>query len=176
MFKINTTIQGLDKLQERINEIEKLIRIQNNQNKDFEKYIQDKVLEVVIQVSYQRLPGGSTSQEYIKNHKIRLVDGGFEVYNDTTISTDSDGYGGKFSIAMAFEYGTGLVGQENPKPNAWEYNVKGHTKGWVYFNEKTNSFGTTRGLHAFEIYRFAKEEIIKQMPQWIKEYKNRKEV
>lgn len=176
MLKVKANVQGLQELKKEIIKVETLLQSQKNSSSDFQQYIQRKVLETVNLISTQRLPGGETSQLYISNNKIRVLGDGFEVYNDTQISTSSEGYGGSFSIALAFEYGTGIVGQENPKPNAWQYNVNGHETGWVYFNEKVNGFRVTKGLMAYEIYRFSKEEIIKQMPRWINDYIERKVV
>ena len=40
-------------------------------------------------------------------------------------------YPNGFSIALAFEYGVGIVGQTNPVPNAWEYNLKDYNKTFL---------------------------------------------
>lgn len=166
MLKIKNNIKGLDKLQKEINRIERLLMLNNDIQ--FQKFIQDKVLKTVNDVSKQRLPVGLTSEMYIGNNKIQTLTDGFIVYNDTYIETNLDGYDGKFCIALAFEYGTGLVGQENPKVGAWQYNVKNHKTGWVYF--ENGDFHFTRGIEGYEIYRFAREEILKNLSSWFDEY------
>lgn len=168
---VRTKVDGLDKLKERIEFVKKMALL--NTNTDFQKYIQSKFLETVNEISMQRLPEGDMKQEYISHNQIRELDDGFVLFNDTTVATvGGGGYGGKFigtfSIALAFEYGTGIVGQENPKQGAWEYNINNHENGWYYF--KNGSFHFTRGMEGQEIYRFTLEKIKEQLPNWIREY------
>lgn len=51
--------------------------------------------------------------------------------------------------AIYVEYGTGIVGESEPHPEAagkWDYDVNGHgTKGWVYKNDKDGKFYWTQG-------------------------------
>lgn len=53
--------------------------------------------------------------------------------------------------ALFWEYGTGLIGQGSPHPDAWQYNVNQHKKGWVYRGDKTiyswDLTGLKDGLH-----------------------------
>lgn len=165
-LKVNVKVSGLDKLEKDIKFLEKYSRISTDSK--FQKYIQQKFLDTVNEMSARLLVGGELTSEYISNNKIRPLEDGFILYNDAFVETDSEGYGGKFCIALAFEYGTGLVGQENPKEGAWQYNVKGHTKGWNYF--KDGQFIFTRGMQGYEIYRFTKEEINKRKYDWVKSY------
>lgn len=162
-------VDGLDKLKEYIEFVKKFSTMKTD--RQFQKYIQDKFLETVNQIASSRLSGGELTQEYILNNKIREIDDGFILYNDTKISTESDGYNGEFSIALAFEYGTGIVGQNHPKANAWAYNVNRHEKGWYYFANGTYHF--TQGFEGFEIYRFTKEEIEKNLKSWVLDYKGK---
>lgn len=160
-------IQGLDKLKQHIEFVKKMALLKSDEN--FQQYIRNKFLQTVNQISMERLPDGDLKSEYIAHNQIRELSDGFILYNDTTIETESEGYDGQFSIALAFEYGTGLVGQENPKIGAWEYNINNHQNGWIYF--KNGSFHFTRGMEGQEIYRFTLEEIKKQLPNWIRQYK-----
>ena len=81
---------------------------------------------------------------------------------------NASNYPDGFSIALAFEYGTGLIGQGNPKIGAWQYNVKGHEKGWVF--SRYGRFTFTRGYAGFEIYRYTAEAIKENLKQWIMDY------
>ena len=170
-LNIKTNIDGLKEFEKYIEFVEKISFLQTD--KKFQKYIQDKFLETVNRISIERLPEGNLKQEYIQHNQIRETDSGFVLFNDTTVATvGGGGYGGKFigtfSIALAFEYGTGIVGQENPKQGAWEYNINNHENGWYYF--KDGSFHFTRGMEGQEIYRFTLEKIKEQLPNWIRDY------
>ena len=54
----------------------------------------------------------------------------------SAISVDVIGKGIKVSVGeygMYVEFGTGIVGSENPHPHPWVYDVNGHgEKGWFY--------------------------------------------
>ena len=163
--KVN--VKGLDKLKEYIEFVKKFSTMKTD--RQFQKYIQNKFLETVNKISSERLPSGELSQEYISNNKIRELDNGFILYNATMIATDSEGYDGQFNIALAFEYGTGIVGQNHPKANAWAYNVNQHEKGWYYF--ANGSYHFTKGFEGYEIYRFTKQEIENNLNDWVMKYK-----
>lgn len=171
-LNVKTEVYGLDKLKKQIEFISKMATLKTNKN--FQQYLQKKFLETVNKISIRDLPEGELKGEYISHNQIRELDDGFVIYNDTFIETDTDGYGGKFSIALAFEYGTGLVGQENPKVGAWQYNVNQHEKGWIYFKDGTFHF--TRGMRGYEIYRFSRDEIENNLKTWVLNYTNGKEV
>lgn len=57
--------------------------------------------------------------------------------------------------ALFVEYGTGIVGAQNPHPEpapGWTYDVNAHGEaGWTYFDEKQNRYRWTKGepAHAF---------------------------
>ena len=111
-------INNLDKLKNQIEYIRKYSTLKGN--KDFEEYIKRKFKETVNRISMEELPSGEMKDKYIANNKIRPVDGGFELYNDTFVETETEGYNGEFSIALAFEYGTGIIGERNPVDDAWQ--------------------------------------------------------
>ena len=170
-LKYKLEVKSLKKLKNHIEYVKAYTILGTDKN--FKKFLQDKFIETVNLIASRDLPAGELSQDYIKNNKIREIEGGFELYNDTFVETESEGYGGKFSIALSFEYGTGLVGLENPVEGAWEYNVKHHEFGWTYF--KDGSFHFTRGFKGFEIYRLTKLEIENNLMKWVKEYSRKKD-
>jgi hypothetical protein len=181
-LKVKLELTGIDKLKKHIDFVKKISLLKTD--KKFQEYIQNKFLETVNQVSMERLPLGSLSLEYIEHNQIRKVENGFILYNDTAIETDTEGYGGKFSIALAFEYGTGIVGQDNPKLGAWQYNVKGHINGWWYPTDDSDPNPTkkitkdglilawTKGFEGYEIYRFTLERIKSKIKDWVSNYGN----
>ena len=181
-LNVKTDVKGLDELKKYIEYVKKFSTLKTD--KFFQKYIQDKFLETVNRVSNERLPAGAISSEYISNNQIKPSDDGFILYNNTSIATDSDGYGGQFSIALAFEYGTGIIGQDNPKIGAWQYNIKGHIDGWWYptnsddrnpikFTTKDGvTLAWTKGFEGYEVYRFTLEEIKNKLNDWVMNYKN----
>ena len=172
-------VNGLDKLKEHIEYVKKFATMQTD--RDFQKYIQKKVLETVRQVTDERLVGGTTDDEYIEEykirHKIRETDDGFILYNDTTIPTSmlpvsektAQNYPNGFCIALAFEYGIGIVGQNDAKVGAWDYNVNNWNFAWCY--KKDGISYSTYGYSGFEIYRYTAERVINSLKTWVKEYK-----
>lgn len=178
-FKVDN-LEGLEKYKEYVKNLSQMI----SDNK-FQRFIQEKCLETVKKVTEQRLVGGTTDdemiQEYKTRHKIRNFANGFVLYNDTTLPASMlstkhpEDYPNGFSIALAFEYGVGIVGQNNPVAGAWEYNLKDYNFGWYY--QKYNESYHTYGYSGFEIYRYTAVEIEKLLPSWVKEYmQKRKEV
>ena len=167
MLKISTNVSGLKELQKELNRVQTMLSIKNNPK--YLKFLQNKVIETLNSVISERLTfSGETVEKYKTNNFIEEIENGFILYNNTTVETQSEGYGGIFSIALAFEYGTGIVGMENPKENAWQYNVKNHETGWTYF--KNDRFWYTKGYEGFEIYRYTKEKVNQNITNWIEEF------
>jgi hypothetical protein len=167
MLKIDINIDGLKKLDRHVEFVNKMLKMKTDLG--FQKYIQEKCLETVREMTDRHMRyDGPTVELYKSNHKIREISGGFELYNDTIVDAETEGYNGIFSIALAFEYGTGIVGSENPKVNAWGYNLNNHEKGWTYFKKETFHF--TRGYEGMEIYRYTAEEIKKRLKYWVNSY------
>lgn len=177
MLKINTQITNLNGLQEHINFVNHLLSMKTDKN--FQEFIKNKVLELADKVTNERLVGGTTNDDainaYKANHKIRDYDEGFILYNDTTIAAnvkDASGYeNGEFPVALAFEYGVGVVGQESSKSeNAWQYDINNHGQsGWVFVLED-GSWERTRGYAGFEIYRNIAIEVNSNLKDWVTEY------
>ena len=199
MLNISTNIQGLSKLQKQIDFVEKMLNMKTDSK--FQKYIQSKCLEAVNKISQERIYLHNTTNtemrsEYLKNNKIRELEDGFIIYNDTYVTVDNPSYeGGIFSIALAFEYGVGIIGEQNPVIGAWQYDVNGnlvfdengdYIRGWwisktkngsnPYVKESKNGNAVvTQGYQGMEIYRYSAEYIKKNLQKWVEEY-YRKEV
>lgn len=185
MFDIKIDVQGLDKLQQHIDFVEKMLKMKSDTS--FQKFIQEKVLETVKRVTDQRLTGGTTNDEaiglYRDNHKIREEEQGFILYNDTMIPADVNGIqndienypDGMFCVALAFEYGVGIIGENTPNnENAWAYNLQGYNFGWILPQNVTGEAGIqTAGYMGFEIYRYTAEEVKQNLKSWVKEYYGR---
>lgn len=199
MLNISTNIQGLSKLQKQIDFVEKMLNMKTDSK--FQKYMQSKCLEAVNKISQERIYLHNTTNtemrsEYLKNNKIRELEDGFIIYNDTYVTVDNPSYeGGIFSIALAFEYGVGIIGEQNPVIGAWQYDVNGnlvfdengdYIRGWwisktkngsnPYVKESKNGNAVvTQGYQGMEIYRYSAEYIKKNLQKWVEEY-YRKEV
>lgn len=192
MIKINANITGEKDLEEYINFVQKMLSMKVDKN--FQKFIQQKCLETVRSVS-ERLISGTTNdeykEEYIARHKIQEEPDGFILYNDlvipailttkNTINQNRDNgivrnYDEGFALALAFEYGTGIVGEFNPIEGAWEYNVNKYNElGWYYKKQNGESERTT-GYQGFQIYGTTAKEIKENLNNWVYEYLNKKEV
>lgn len=187
MLNIKTDIQGLKELQQHIDFVEKMLKMKTDIN--FQKFIQNKVLETVKQVTDERLTGGTTNDDaiglYRENHKIREEQEGFILYNDTMIPAEVNGIQNDitnypdemFCVALAFEYGVGILGENTPNnENAWAYNLQGYNFGWILPKSVTGQSGIeTAGYMGFEIYRTTAERVKQELQNWFKEY-YRKEV
>lgn len=182
LLKIDASVDKLEGLRKYIDRVNGLAKMQSDVK--FQKFIKNKCLETVRKISDMRLTGGTTNdeliEEYKSRHKIRDFVDGFVLYNDTVLPSSMistkhlEDYPNGFSIALAFEYGVGIVGQTNPVPNAWEYNLKDYNFGWYY--QKYDEIFHTYGYSGFEIYRYTAEEIQKNLNNWIDEYEKKKEV
>ena len=126
---VESTISNIQALDKVINAVGKF------QNKEFNDFILKKSLETLNEVINQRSSMFDTDNdhylyEYKMNNKVERTEKGFIIYNDTEIDLDPEYVSpktianypsGKFNIAMAFEYGTGIVGLTNPVDGHWEY-------------------------------------------------------
>lgn len=177
MLTVSTTINGLNNLQKEIDKVQKLMSLQNDS--DYKSFLQGKIMQTLNEVMSERL-SGTTNSEYIEEYKrrnqFRDIENGFVLYNDFTIpavlstkSTKTRNYSKGFSIALAFEYGVGIVGAENPKQGAWDYNINQYEKGW-YYKTASGEILWTRGYEGLEIYRYTKDRIEKNMSSWVNEY------
>lgn len=177
MLKVKIDLQGLENLQEHINIAEKFLKLKKD--KEWNKFLQQKVLQTLNRVIARRLKGGTTNDDainlYVSSNKIEETENGFILYNDATIEAETqnkDNYpNGKFSIALAFEYGVGIVGENTPVDRfiPWQYNVHEYNFGW-YFRASDGKYHQTAGYEGFEIYRYTADSVEKNINKWVKEY------
>ena len=184
-LKINIDVKGIEDLQKQIDYVNKMLQMKTD--KSFQKYIQERVLETVKRVATDSFNHNETTnsewiEEYQNNHKIREIDNGFELYNDLvipsnqlSISKENNGYSNGFNIAMAFEYGVGIVGMSTNNPNAWEYNVNNYNFGWKLPYDVADKYGIPRGADfagykGLEIYRNTAIEVEKRLKDWVEDY------
>jgi hypothetical protein len=178
MLKIDINIDGLKKLDQHIEFVNKMLNMKTD--KDFQKYIQNKCMETLKKVMNERLTGGSTDDEFIEEYKnnnfIEETSDGFIIYNHTVIPQSmlpvskktAENYPNGFSLSLAFEYGVGIVGENAPVEGAWEYNVNNRNWAWRY--QKYGETFSTYGYEGFEIYRFTAIEIQKNLKYWVNSY------
>ncbi len=191
MLNVNTNVQGLKELQNQIDFIQKMLRMKVD-NK-FQKFIQSKVLETVNRIARERIANTTNDEyieEYILRNSIREESDGFVLYNNFTIpavlatrnTKNQDrsmgmvrNYDNGFNLALAFEYGVGIIGQNNPVNGAWDYNINNYgEEGWYYKTPSGESI-RTQGYQGAEVYRFTAIEVKSKLKDWVNEY-YRKEV
>lgn len=178
MLKVSSKIVGLKNLQKEINRVDKILEGQ----KELNNFIKNKVLQTLNEIMKSELIGGTTNDDAISLYKssnhIEDTNNGFILYNDATIEAnakDNSKYpNGQFSIALAFEYGVGIIGQNTPDPynKAWDYNVNNYNFGWSFRN-KDGKVVNTGGYMGFEIYRKVADKVNKDLNSWYKEYQNK---
>ena len=175
MINISVKVNSINKLNKHIQYVEKLAKMKTDVR--FQKYIQDRVLYTVNRITEQRLVGGTTNDAEIELYKdsnqIRETNDGFILFNDASIpanAKDPSTYPNEeFPIALAFEYGVGIIGSNTTNPNAWQYNVKGYNFGW-YYQDEDGEYKITGGYQGFEIYRYTAKEIETMLPKWVNDY------
>lgn len=78
--------------------------------------------------------------------------------------------------AVYVEFGTGVVGKNNPHPapEAWRYDVNEHgDKGWWYFNERDGKWHWTKGMMSRPFMYNTVQELERQVKQIAKEVFNK---
>lgn len=172
-FDFTCEVNGLEKLKQHIEFVKKISSMKNDTK--FQDFISDKCFKTLQRVTNERLIGGTTNDEligeYSKNNKINKDDDGFVLYNDTVIEVDDPNYPNGFSIALAFEYGVGIVGEGTYNSDyfrPWEYNVNNYNFGWYF--KKDGETQHTYGYMGFEIFRYTAEEINQNLNKWVEEY------
>lgn len=198
MFNVKTKVDSLKKLEKYITFVKAMNDMKTN--KTFQLFIQNKCINVLSKIMNSRL-GGTTNDEdatiYTSSNHLKETNDGFIIYNDAKIPANVKGVQndvsnypeGMFNLALAFEYGVGIVGMSTNNPNAWEYNIntfkqletnygKGYNFGWILPKEIAEKYGIPQGqefagYRGLEIYRFTAEEIKNQLPKWVLEYKNK---
>ena len=176
MINIKVETKNFDYLERIIEDVNSMRKMQGISS-EFKQFIKNKVKNTLNQVMNERLGMyGSTDNDdsialYKSSNHFQDTDNGFILYNNASVDTDLPGYNGKFSIALAFEYGTGIVGETHAVNGAWDYNVNKHTNYWNYY--KNGKLIATMGYRGMEIYRYTADKINKEMKNWIKEYMER---
>ena len=186
MLKINTNIQGLNELKNHIDFVKKMLDMKTN--KDFQKFIQEKVLETVKQVAEERINNTTNDEykeEYILRNQIREESDGFVLFNNftipailttkNTINQDRDlgyvrDYSNGFNLALAFEYGVGIIGQNNPVNGAWDYNINNYGENGWYYKTPSGEVIQTQGYQGAEVYRYTAIEIKNNLNKWVEEF------
>lgn len=180
-MKFNVEAINLEGLNKHIEYVNKMLNMKEDEK--FQKFIQEKVLELAKKVTDERLTGGTTNDEeinlYKSSHHIQEEADGFILYNDAKIDAnaiDISNYpNGQFSIALAFEYGVGITGEGTYQDDyftPWEYNVNNYNFGWYYTkNGKTEH---TFGYMGFEIYRNISIKVQQNLSSWVNEYFSKK--
>lgn len=191
MLNIKPYIQGLKELEKHIDIVDKMLKMKTD--KSFQEFIQDKVLETVNRIAKERISNTTNDEyieEYILRNSIREEIDGFVLYNDFTIpailttrnTKNQDrtmgmvrNYDNGFNLALAFEYGVGIIGQNNPVNGAWDYNINNYgEEGWYYKTPSGESI-RTQGYQGAEVYRYTAIEVQSKLSDWVEEY-FRKEV
>lgn len=188
---IDINIEGINELKKYIEKTKKYSSMKTD--KDFQKFIQGKVRDTLVETMNERLTTESTNSDYIElyrnsNHIVEAEDGnGFILYNDAKIPVYAKGVQnvpenypeGMFSIALAFEYGVGIVGMNTDfdptKYAPWQYNVQDYNFGWYlpkHVKERYNIPDNFRymGYAGFEIYRYTADKVEKRLSSWVNEY------
>lgn len=191
MLKVDIQIDSIDKLDKYIEQLDRYAKMQTDRK--FQKYIQDKVRDVLVETMNERLDDTNTNSDFISlywnsNYIMEAIDGsGFVLYNDAKIPANAigvqnsaDNYpDGMFSIALAFEYGVGIIGTKTDfDPNKfqqWEYNIKDYNFGWYLPTEISERYGLPKrqvyaGYEGYEIYRYTADKIEKRLPYWVWAY------
>lgn len=173
MLSVDIHVTNEEYLDKYISCIKNVLKVKND-NK-FQNFIKDKVSNLAIEVTDELLDGGTTNDEYIDlyktSHVIEDTEEGFVLYNNANIDVENENYPNGFSIALAFEYGVGIVGEgfyTNDYFQPWEYNVNNYNFGW-YFS-KNGVSQQTAGYKGFEIYRNIAEKSKKLFLDWILEF------
>ena len=180
-FNLNMDFINKEQLDTLVDYVNKLLRMKND--KKFQKFIQDKCMNVLENVMNENLVGGTTNDDaidlYMGSNHIEEYDEGFIIYNDAKIPANVKGVqndianypNGEFSIALAFEYGVGIIGENTNNPNAWNYNLQGYYFGWFLPKDVTGeSKVETGGYQGFQIYTLTAQEIEKRLPVWVYQY------
>ena len=185
MFRVNTNVDSIKKIDKHIELVNKMKNMKTDT--DFQKFIKNKCWETLNNVINNKLKSGLTTNDdsislYINSNHIEDLEDGFIIYNDAKVPANvfgnqniAENYpNGEFSIALAFEYGVGIVGEKTNNENAWDYNVRNYNFGWYLPKNVLGQSGIRYvGYEGFEIYRFTANEIETQLPKWVNDYYRR---
>ena len=187
-IKVDTkvTIDKLEYLEKYINYVNGMIKMQTD--KAFQKYIKQRCFDVLEMVMNERLFTADTTNNhdigiYMNSNHIIDTENGFIIYNDAKVPADVSGLqndisnyeDGMINLALAFEYGVGLVGPATNNPKAWEYNVNHYNFGWILPRNIANAYGVPygqefAGYQGLNIYYETAITIETNLKDWVLEY------
>lgn len=182
MLKVKCNVSNLKQLDKQIDFIDKMTNMKSDKN--FQNFIKNKCMSTLEEIMNQLLIGGTTNDYAIDLYKssnhIQDEKDGFIIYNNAKIAADTkhpENYPkGEFSIALAFEYGVGIVGDgtyTSDHFSPWEYNKHNYQNSWFYIPEGGEfEWARTSGYKGFEIYRNLAIKIENNISQWVREYYN----
>lgn len=146
------------------------------------KFLAEKSYEVLKKVTNDRIyingnfnTNNEAINSYISHNKYEVNKDGFTLYNDMPRIAwkGINGNDYDFSVSLAFEFGTGIIGETNPAEWAdkygYQYNVNKYNFGWNYIDLNGDN-QHTYGYSGMEIYRYTQIEIEKNIRSWINEY------
>jgi hypothetical protein len=191
---VSVNVDSIEALEKYIARIRKYRKMQTD--KKFQEYIKNKVMNTLLETMRDKLVpqrNENTNSEYFdlyweSNHIEDTIDGrGFILYNDAKIPANVNGTQnvpenypeGMFSIALAFEYGVGIVGMnteyDETKYLPWEYNKKNYNFGWYLPADISNYYGLSKnlpyaGYEGYEVYRWTATRVEERLPQWVNSY------
>ena len=182
MFRVTTNIDSIEKIDKQIKYVNSMLKMK--EDIEFQSFIKDKCMQTLESVMNSRLQIGMTTNDdsivlYRNSNHIEDTEDGFVIYNNAKIPANVFGKqnnianypNGQFSIALAFEYGVGVVGIGTGNPKAWEYNVNSYENGWYLPKNVLGKSGMKyEGYQGFEIYRYTADEIQKNLSNWVREY------
>lgn len=194
MIEVNVDIDKVWKLFDIFDGIENYAKL--CKTKRFQEFLKSKVIDTLNDVINKNIDSlHTTNQEEVElylnsNHIVDTTDG-FILYNDATIPADkynllpfdTSGYpSGQFSIALAFEYGVGIMGQgsyNNGYFTPWEYNntdtSRRRTKKYApYWLLPKNVYGLsgilTQGYSGVQIYGDVARMVNRSIHRWTCEF------
>ena len=195
-LSLDFDIETKKKLNKLCKYVDGLVKMKTDEK--FQKFIRNKCIKTLERVMDANLIGGTTNDDQIQlyrnsNH-IEIYDNGFIMYNNAKIPADyysaypfdTSGYpDGQFSIALAFEYGVGVLGETTDvSGSGYTYNDLGHSKSpshqslqsqwYLPYYVGMSSGILSSGYQGFQIYTLTAREITKNLPEWVREYMEKK--
>lgn len=182
MFRIETNIDSIQKIDKQIKYVETMMKMKEDTS--FQDFIKQKCMQTLQDCMNSLLIVGNTTNDdsieiYRTSNHIEDIQDGFVIYNNAKIPANvfgkqnnaSNYENGMFNLALAFEYGVGVIGIETRNPNAWQYNVNNYESGWYLPKNVLGKAGIKyEGYKGFEIYRMTAIDIERSLPKWVREY------
>lgn len=178
---MNTTVdivnlQGIDKVLSKIN--------LSKNSTSLNAYLGKKALEALKKVTLERInlnddtnTNKEAIQSYIEHNQMETIPDGFVLYNNMpriAWRNPKTGQSYEFSVALAFEFGTGDVGDGSAieaDKFGYQYNMHNYNFGWNYTGIDGQEHHTY-GYIGTEIYRFTRQVIEDNIQKWYIEYIN----